>query len=212
MKYLVITLTLASILILNTTQSYAGWLFYHKSGFKGKVIDADTKEPIEGAVVVVAYQKSTYDLVDWKSNISVIEVKETLTDKSGLFHIPSYTTLLQPMSTGSYATFIIYKPGYGNYPKSPVIPHGIFADDVEKFFSKETGSTGKLDMFVKDEKGFKYIMSEFIFGIVELSKSKSKEDSVNTMPSPVSNIENKKQQLFIQLLNEERKSLGLAPI
>jgi hypothetical protein len=141
-----------------------------------------------------------------------LEVKEALTDKGGTFNIPSYTTLIQPMSTGVNASFIIYKPGYGNYPGSPVTPRGIFTDGVETFFSKEIGSTGELEIWVNDEKGLQFKMSKFIFGIVELPKFKSKEDRPNTMPSPVSNIDNKKQQLFIQLLNEERKNLGLDQI
>jgi len=212
MKYVLITLILALILILSNTQSYASWLIYHKPEFKGRVLDAETKEPIEGAVVVVIYQKSSYNIVDYKSNISVLEVKEALTDKGGTFNIPSYTTLIQPMSTGVNASFIIYKPGYGNYPGSPVTPRGIFTDGVETFFSKEIGSTGELEIWVNDEKGLQFKMSKFIFGIVELPKFKSKEDRPNTMPSPVSNIDNKKQQLFIQLLNEERKNLGLDQI
>ena len=212
MKYIVISLVLAFILILSNTQSYASWLIYHKPEFKGRVIDAESKEPIEGAVVVVVYHKSTYDIADYKFNTSVLEVKEALTDKSGAFYFPSYTTLLQPMSTGGNANFIIYKPGYGNYPGSPVTPRGIVAEDVETFFSKETGSRGELEVWVKDEKGLQFKMSKFIFGIVELPKLKSKEECLKAMPSPISNIDNKKQQLFIRLLNEEHKNLGLEPI
>lgn len=57
-KYLVFVL-LALTFILNTN-SYASWLIYHKPEFKGMVIDAETKEPIEGAVVVAVYYKVTY--------------------------------------------------------------------------------------------------------------------------------------------------------
>jgi hypothetical protein len=35
----------------------ASWLICHKPEFKGKVIDAEAKQPIEGAVVVAKYFK-----------------------------------------------------------------------------------------------------------------------------------------------------------
>lgn len=94
------------------TSSEAGWLIYHKPEFKGKVIDAETKEPIEGAVVVVVYNKHTLISGPGGGYTSVIKVKETLTDKNGEFYFSPYTTLIQPNSVEDTAEFIIYKPGY----------------------------------------------------------------------------------------------------
>ena len=37
------------------TSCFAGWLIYHKPAFRGRIIDAETKKPIEGAVVVAKY-------------------------------------------------------------------------------------------------------------------------------------------------------------
>ena len=44
----------------------------------------------------------------------IINVRETLTDKEGMFRIPSYTTIIQPFSWSSKATFIVFKPGYAS--------------------------------------------------------------------------------------------------
>jgi hypothetical protein len=49
--------------------------------FKGKVIDADTKEPIEGAVVVASWLEERADIAGSTSELK--DVKETLTDKNG---------------------------------------------------------------------------------------------------------------------------------
>ena len=45
------------IIVLMGASSEASLLVYHKPEFKGRVLDAETKEPIEGAVVVVNYAK-----------------------------------------------------------------------------------------------------------------------------------------------------------
>ncbi|MEK6683280.1 MAG: carboxypeptidase-like regulatory domain-containing protein [Nitrospirota bacterium] len=106
-----------TILFMLPDAGHAGWLIYHKPAFHGRVIDAETKEPIEGAVVVASYLKTT--LGPAHSGSSVFNVRETLTDKAGEFHIPSYTTIIQPFSWSEWSdkvTFIIYKPGYGSYP------------------------------------------------------------------------------------------------
>ena len=98
MNKMLIFFILLFILISDYTLSYAGWLIYHKPAFKGKVIDAETKEPIEGAVVVVVYKKHSLISGPGGGYSSVIKVKEILTDKNGEFYFPSYTTVIQPNS------------------------------------------------------------------------------------------------------------------
>ena len=58
-KRIVILIALLSFLVFASVPAFAGWLIYHKPAFKGKVINAETKGPIEGAVVVVTYTKET---------------------------------------------------------------------------------------------------------------------------------------------------------
>jgi len=102
------------ISVFGISLSYAGWLFYYKPEFRGKIIDAETKEPIEGVVVSVFYEKHIMGPAGGYSHI--IHVKERLTDKKGEFYFPSYTTMIQPLSTEAEVGFIIYKPGYGSFP------------------------------------------------------------------------------------------------
>jgi len=58
--YLACFFAICWVFFLPSSDSFAGWLIYHKPEFKGKVIDAKTKEPLEGAVVVVAYYQKTF--------------------------------------------------------------------------------------------------------------------------------------------------------
>lgn len=171
MKIIAIPFLVAFLLICIIPQSHAGWLIYHKPEFKGKVIDAETKDPIEGAVVVVVYKKENFGFPAG-GYTTVVNVKETLTDKTGEFNFPSYTTLIQPLSAEEYASFIIYKPGYGNYPNSPATPRGINAPSKEIFFSSGIGGTGELEGLVNG----KNVMIKVTFGVVELPPLKTWEE------------------------------------
>jgi hypothetical protein len=196
------------VFFLLSSDSFAGWLIYHKPEFKGRVIDAKTKEPIEGAVVVVAYYKKTFG---WPAGgyISVIRAKETLTDKKGEFYFPSYTTLIQPLAVEYAAKFIIYKPLYGNFPDQQIWPSGLTSADQQIFFSKETGSTGELMMWEKGEKGPEIKKSKVIFGVVELRNLKTRAERLKASSIDITGYTTKKLPLLFKALGEEDKALGV---
>lgn len=88
--------------------------------FRGNVIDYDTKEPIEGAVVVAEWQESRDTIAGGSSRYK--DVKETLTDKNGEWVIVGPKgRRYDPVPFWSFITgihytmhpgFIIFKPGY----------------------------------------------------------------------------------------------------
>jgi hypothetical protein len=94
--YLIIVLSMI-LTITFCTSCFAGWLIYHKPAFKGKIVDAETKKPIEGAVVVAMYKKYPIISGPGGGSASIMHIKEALTDKKGEFHISSYTTFIQPL-------------------------------------------------------------------------------------------------------------------
>lgn len=210
--FLAVTFTLA----LNASQCFASWLIYHKPEFKGRVIDADTKEPIEGAVAVVVYKKHTLISGPGGGYASVVSVKETLTDKNGDFYFPSYTTLIQPNSIEDYAEFIIYRPGYGSLP-SFIAPEqrirppiGLSLGDLETFFSKEIGSQGEVEISVitiGNRTEWKSV--KLTFGIVELPKLKTREERLKAQPSAPTDIRSKELPLLFRAINAERRRFGL---
>lgn len=211
MRHIVCMSLIAVLILLGlTTKIYASdWLIYYKPEFKGKVLDAETKEPIEGAVVVVVYHKSAIRLAP--ESISIIKnIKETLTLKDGTFSIPAYISLTEPLSFDFRVTFIIFKPGYGHFPGHQVTPSGIAPIDEEVFFSKDVGSKGELRMWVKEEIGPRLRKSKVIFGIVELSKLKTRDERRRNIPSLPSWDELlKDQKNLIRLINEEEENIGL---
>ena len=155
----------AMILLLAPDAGHAGWLIYHKPDFKGRVIDAETKEPIEGAVVVAAYYKSTMGVPHRYSDI--IHFQEVLTDKNGEFQIPSYTTIIQPLSWEDMVTFIIYKPGYGSYPAYHSFLIYPIKETLERLTKEGTtreekeGIIFEKGMFMMDERSRAVYMEKF---------------------------------------------------
>lgn len=203
MKYLFSILLIVIAMTFSSVQSFA-WLIYHKPEFRGRVIDAETKEPIEGAVVVAVYNKYTISPIERYS--SVIDAKETLTDKNGEFYFPSYSTLIQPFSGEGLARFIIYKPGYGNFPDKQITPIGV--SDDETFFSKGIGKTGELEGLVDR----KIAMIKVTFGIVELPKLKTREERLRAIPSSPTDIRSKELPLLYRAINEEGRRFGLGEV
>ncbi len=164
-----ITLLIMVVLVFSVIPAHA-WLIYSKPEFRGRIIDAVTKEPIEGVVVVVQYEDHTIIGGPGGGGTSVIKVKETLTDQKGEFYFPSYTTLMGPNSREDDAHFIIFKPGYmqGGHASSP----GYFS--AEKFFSTDViGKEGVLydNTFPLSPQRWKGIL-----GIVELERAKTRDD------------------------------------
>ena len=199
---IVIILAGLMLLVCTVSPSFGSWLVYSKPEFRGRIIDTETKQPIEGVVVVAMYQTHTLISGPGGGHTSIIHVKEALSDKSGEFHIPSYTTIIQPNSLEDRVAFIIYKPGYGRRVQPPNVV------GLEKFFSQETGTKGEI--LVESIKGNKTIA--ITYGVVELTRLETKEERLRAVPGRPSELSPEDIPLLYKAINEERKRFGLGPI
>ena len=167
----------------------------HAKTFSGRVIDADTQEPIEGAVVVVYWHEARRTSIgDLSTRLK--DVKETLTDKNGEWSvagsaggentISSYLSLITGMYYTREPEFIIFKPGYCCWPE------GFAIDACSEKLNPE--GNGKI------REG----------NIIELLKLRREKDRVRNIPG-IAGGENalEKQKEFIRLINEESRNLGL---
>jgi hypothetical protein len=190
------------------------WLIYHKPAFKGKVIDAETKGPIEGAVVAAVYTKVVGGLgPGWSS--SPFDARETFTDKDGMFSIPSYTTITQPFSFNSFAEIIIFKPGYGSFPCCQKIPYGINREDTELFFSEDFSKEREVELVVGVDNGPITKYCKVTFGVVELPKLKTNKerlDALHRAGIPGPGISSRKIEYLLKSYNEERSFFGFGPV
>ncbi len=170
--------------------------------FNGRVIDADTKEPIEGAVVVVYwYEASWIPFGEWIVRLK--DVKETLTEKngewtingpagSGVDSLAYHTALMGITFYTREPEFIVFKPSYCSWPNG-------FSIDACKGRIHITGDTEK--MIGKR-------------GTLELPKLTNREDRIRALSisTPSGQYPPERTKELVRLINEERRKFGLGEI
>lgn len=161
--------------------------------WRGKIIDMGTKEPIEGAVVLAVW-KRVYRTPTGDSSYFYV-AKEVLTDKEGRFEIPAYTpiNLLPIISYMRGPEFTIFKPRYlslsGEYLEENVLDKAV-----------ELRKSGKVFRLAP--------------GIIELPKLETREERLEAQSDalPLGGVPDEKMPVLLNLINAERKSLGLDPV
>lgn len=202
MKTILIISILFLTLTLTPSPSHAGshgWMIYYEGSFRGKVIDVETKKPIEGAVVVAVYHIRLFGpILPIFAGTEVADVQEVITDSKGDFFIPS-NIFFYPWPTtfgGEYTGFIIFKPGYASY----------------------SGSNDCLSGGVCKEAEFPWLYNQQLkfkigSGLVELPKLKTREERLDSLRS--ANLHGevpwKKIKNLMHSINEEYKKLGITP-
>jgi len=132
----VLTLLITTLALAASCQGNQ-WVYFHDEEIKGYVVEADTKKPIEGAIVVAMWQLSQILSEGFGGYAKVIETK---TDKEGKFTIPAWKTF-KPLTANSVMRdfapkVVIYKPGYKVYGTNKVLwegyPNDFSITDAEK--------------------------------------------------------------------------------
>lgn len=191
MNKFVLTVLAAVFLFSPSAFASSGWLIYHEHAFEGKVVDAETKKPIEGAVVVAMYKIREYSFV--QSDAVVADVKEALTDTHGEFRIPQHTFFsIYPVARGETTTFLIFKPGYASISE-------LSLGDI---FSGE-GKEGELPWI-----GNRDLKFTFAPGLVGLPRVRNREERLQAIPGHFTDADNKTPFLN-RLIEEEDRALKL---
>ena len=84
----------------------------YRGPFEGRVVDAATMEPIEGAVVFVEWTKKSINLAHPVSRF--YDATEVLTNSNGEFDIPKKWSWNPLTNLGMDSKLIIFKAGYGH--------------------------------------------------------------------------------------------------
>jgi hypothetical protein len=178
---------LASLLLLAAILGLPGCAVYHHYGpYMGKVVDAETGEPIEGAAVLAVYKTQSYTLAGSISHF--LDAQEVVTDQNGEFTVPPLNSLtFRPLqSFEAWAWTTIFKPGYAGYGCTPW---------HEKVEPRKWPFQPK-----------KYV-------VIKLPKLKTKEERYkyhSCDPSP--SVPGNRYPKLFDFINEERKFLGFRPI
>lgn len=175
---------LLMLLFLTFLSSTASCAIIHKYGpYYGKVVDAETKEPLEGAAVLAVFYTEEYGPAGAITRYA--DAIETTTDKNGEFTIPAHRVTVFRLLQGwdSHGYFTIFKLGYGHYPDSK---------GVNPMFTPNGSLPAK-----------QYVT-------IELPKLKTKEEiEKNGLPRVRHYIPYKKQKIFINLVNQGNELLGI---
>ncbi len=186
MKKLVL---IVSFILLTTPHLFGGGFLYHSDGpYRGKVVDLETGEPIEGAVVAGVWVLEFHFT-------PFCDAKETVTDKNGEFVLPKASCFtLWPLAWMSHE-IIIFKPGYLAYP-----PLGLTFEERK---ARMPGFTG--DEF-QDKKQY---------NIIKLGRPKTrKERELTHSHAHIFTFDEcyDKLPILLKLVNKEGRNLGIGEI
>jgi hypothetical protein len=196
MKKIFLPLEAIAIIALLFVSSACAWPIYSKPEFKGRVIDSETKEPIEGSVVVVVYDKRALVGGPGGPSSYIIDAKETLTDNKGEFSLPAFSSLTF-FTIDSGTRFIFFKPGYMTSYGPPHIHPYL----VEKYLSPDlVGQVAEIEASSPEHGS--HIKWKGHLGIIELQKVATKEERRKTRPSS-GGLKANQLPLFFQMIEKE---------
>ena len=199
-RYISALIVVFVVIILLAQTCQAEWPLYSKPEYSGRIIDAETKQPIEGAVAVVLYYKENLIGGPGGPNSYVFKAREILTDAKGEFYFPSHSSL-HIITKGDIVRFIFYKPGYMASPG----PMNIDSFLWEQYFSAD--EVGKVaEIHVKRGRPASY---KGPMGIVELKKAKTYDERRIGVPSTPTGYTSKALPLLFKAINDDRKERGL---
>jgi hypothetical protein len=152
--------------------------------YQAQVVDAETKAPLVGAVVVVHWLRDrVYPVHMVAENYAV---REAVTDAEGKFFLDVSDVEDGAPRRTRRPSFFIFVPGYGSYPKRHVSPRGFSGGIFER-----PGTVVELPRIVDREDRRKHL---FLFGPGDFSDRPFKD-----LPE------------LVRKINAERVEIGLEP-
>jgi hypothetical protein len=151
--------------------------------YRGRVIDAETKQPLEGAVVLAVWENKIPGVSG--TSYSYLDSEEILTDENGRFVVGKNPPVSSGMPWVAGPRLTIFYPGYGFYPRYQVIPKG--------------STRLHLDSMEKQEL------------IIELPKLKTREERLRVIRGvfPGLEVPRKKIPYLVHMINKESKAIGI---
>ena len=178
-------LTIAVFFFMTTNVMGADFLYHSDGPYRGKVLDLETGEPIEGAVVAA----------EWTLTHRFCDAKETVTDKNGEFVLPKGSCFSFWPFTEISARVVVFKPGYLGYE-----PLG---STFEERKARMPGFTGHEFQNKKE------------YNLIKLGRPKTRMERELTQSHAQlfsSDESYDKLPILLKMVNEERRNLGLGEI
>lgn len=142
-----------------------GCAITHKFGpYRGQVLDAETEEPIEGAVIYFEFFTKYSAIVDAGS--SYVTFREVLTNNEGKFQLTYNGLIFRPGHFWDWQPRLcVFKPGYATYPRNqittispkpdygPITANTFFTIHLPKLFTIKERRKNLRRIFVNEENG-----------------------------------------------------------
>lgn len=110
-----------------------GWDRYldrPRGPYRGQVLDAETKAPLTGAVVVALWRRDR--VYPFHITTEHYAVRETVTDSEGRFVLEVKDIEEGAPRRTRRPVFLIFLPGYGSFPRMQRSPTGFLGDVFER--------------------------------------------------------------------------------
>jgi hypothetical protein len=187
-----LTITLSNI---GPVVRFAGPVHY-RGPFKGRVLDQNTRQPIEGVVVHVDW------LIDHINAPSFFDASEMVTDKDGNFYISSNWSINPLENIAMRSQILIFKAGYGFYDSlGGVITH--YDAEFINNLSEDNRRKGGFGYYYKIE--FEGDLPIFLLKKVTYSDI-NPNASTDPVPSPDKRGAEWKRSLIMKEFDKERKA------
>lgn len=177
-----LTRALSVFLLLGAFLAGCGHLIYTSGPYRGRVVDAETQQPLAGAAVLAVWRWEGPGLGHPSEGFH--DALEVLTDANGEFMIPRKTHFII-FGQIDEPDITIYSPGYGPFPGYQVQPKGPALDSA---FREHT---------VVELRRF---------------KTYKERGEWAGIPSGAVGVPDEKMPNLIHLVNQERRALGWPPI
>ena len=106
-----------------------GYLDRSRGPYQGRVIDAETKAPLVGAVVLATWLR--HKVYPFHMNQEFYMAREVLTDGDGRFRMEAQDIEAGAPRRTFRPEFVIFSPGYGWFPRYHAQPKGLIAGVFE---------------------------------------------------------------------------------
>jgi hypothetical protein len=168
----------------------------YRGPFEGRVVDAETLQPIQGAVVFVQW---TYVRIGMEME-TLYDTAEVLTDEQGYFRIKKKWSWNPWTNWRLMSNAIIFKGGYASFQTRVWWRLPEFAERYREMSVKE-GQRVPAAEAVKIE----YENGHFLFLLKKLT---TEEERLRNIPYPSGDVPEQDMQLLEAERSRERKSLG----
>ena len=109
-----------------TPEGWDRYLGHPRGPYRGRMIDAQTRAPLAGAVVVALWRRDR--VYPFQVNSEHYAVRETVTDSDGRFVIESRDIEEGAPRRTRKPEFLVFLPGYGAFPHRYASPKGFIGE------------------------------------------------------------------------------------